>query len=104
MAKIRINEISGVALLLFTVSLLGGIAVAQATHQEAYGIAGALVGLYFLFAIKVIASGRRSQSCASDVTSACVVPASATSYRSWKPSAHMLISECGWPVFPQNPR
>jgi len=54
MAKVRVNEINGVALLLFTVSLLGGIAVAQATHQEAYGIAGALVGLYFLFAIKVI--------------------------------------------------
>ena len=54
MPKVRINELNGVALLLFTVSLLGGIAVAQATHQEAYGIAGALVGLYFLFAIKVI--------------------------------------------------
>jgi len=54
MAKVRVNEINGVALLLFTVSLLGGIAVAQAKHQEAYGIAGALVGLYFLFAIKVI--------------------------------------------------
>jgi len=54
MAKVRVNEINGVALLLFTVSLSGGIAVEQATHQEAYGIAGALVGLYFLFAIKVI--------------------------------------------------
>lgn len=54
MAKIRISELNGVALLLFTVSVLAGIAVAQATHQAAYGIAGILVGLYFLFAIKVI--------------------------------------------------
>jgi regulator of protease activity HflC (stomatin/prohibitin superfamily) len=54
MPRIRVSEINGVALLLFTVSLLAGIAVAQATKQEAYGIAGAIVGLYFLFAIKII--------------------------------------------------
>jgi regulator of protease activity HflC (stomatin/prohibitin superfamily) len=33
---------------------LTGLAVAQATHQNAYAISGALVGLYFLFAIKVV--------------------------------------------------
>ncbi|HTT22062.1 MAG TPA: slipin family protein [Candidatus Sulfotelmatobacter sp.] len=54
MPKIRMNEINGVALLLFAVSLLAGIAVAQATHQQAYAISGALVGLYFLFAIKIV--------------------------------------------------
>ena len=54
MAKVRISEINGVALLLFTVSLLAGIAVAQATHQAAYGIAGGLIGLYFLLAIKIV--------------------------------------------------
>lgn len=54
MPKNRISEINGVALLLFTVSLLTGIAIAQVTRQEAYGIAGGLVGLYFLFAIKII--------------------------------------------------
>jgi regulator of protease activity HflC (stomatin/prohibitin superfamily) len=54
MPQIRINEVNGVALLLFTVSLLSGIAISQATHQRAYAIAGAMVGLYFLFAIKVI--------------------------------------------------
>jgi regulator of protease activity HflC (stomatin/prohibitin superfamily) len=54
MPKIRINEFNGVALLLFTVSLLAGIAISQVTHQQAYAIAGALVGLYFLFAIKII--------------------------------------------------
>ncbi len=54
MPKIRIHEINGVALLLFTFSLLAGIAIAQLTHQRAYAIAGALVGLYFLLAIKIV--------------------------------------------------
>jgi regulator of protease activity HflC (stomatin/prohibitin superfamily) len=54
MPRIRVSEINGVALLLFTLSLLAGIAVAQATRQEAYGIAGAIVGFYFLFAIKIV--------------------------------------------------
>lgn len=54
MAKLRISEVNGVALLLFTVSLLAGIEAAQKMHQEAYAIAGTLVGLYFLFAIKIV--------------------------------------------------
>ena len=54
MRRFQIQEINGVALLLFIVSLLGGIAAAQATHQQAYAIAGAVVGLYFLFAIKIV--------------------------------------------------
>lgn len=49
-----LNQVNGVALLLFVVCLLAGIAVAQTAHQQAYGIFGALVGVYFLFAIKVI--------------------------------------------------
>ncbi len=54
MPKIRVNEINGVALLLFVVSILTGVAVAQAIHNQAPAIVGALVGLYFLFAIKVV--------------------------------------------------
>jgi len=54
MARIRINEFNGVALLLFTVCLLAGLSIAEPTHQPAYAIAGAVVGLYFLFAIKII--------------------------------------------------
>ena len=54
MPKIRINKINGVALLLFVVSTLAGIAVAQAVHQPAFAISGTLVGLYFLFAIKIV--------------------------------------------------
>ena len=54
MPRIRIQEVNGVALLLFVVSVLAGIAVSQAIHQPWPAIAGALVGLYFLLAIKVV--------------------------------------------------
>ena len=54
MPKIRIHEINGVALLLFTVCVLAGIAITQATKQDAFAIAGVLIGLYFLFAIKIV--------------------------------------------------
>jgi regulator of protease activity HflC (stomatin/prohibitin superfamily) len=54
MARIRIQEFNGVALLLFVVCVLAGVAASQAIHQQAYAIAGALVGLYFLLAIKVV--------------------------------------------------
>jgi regulator of protease activity HflC (stomatin/prohibitin superfamily) len=54
MPKIRIQEMNGAALLLSTVCVLAGLAISQATRQPAYAISGALVGLYFLFAIKVV--------------------------------------------------
>ncbi len=54
MPRIRVNEVNGVALLLFAISLVAGLALAAALHQRAFAIAGALVGLYFLFAIKVV--------------------------------------------------
>jgi regulator of protease activity HflC (stomatin/prohibitin superfamily) len=54
MTKIRTNEVSGIALLLFVISIVIGIAISQAMHHPAPAIIGALVGLYFLFAIKVV--------------------------------------------------
>ncbi len=54
MQKLKVQEVNGVAVLLFIVCLLAGIAAAQALHQQAYAVSGALVGLYFLFAIKII--------------------------------------------------
>ncbi len=55
MARIRIhNEVNGVAILLFAVCVLAGIAIMQPTRQPAFGIAGAILGLYFLFAIKIV--------------------------------------------------
>jgi regulator of protease activity HflC (stomatin/prohibitin superfamily) len=54
MPKIRINDINGVALLLFVVCTLAGVGVAQAVHQQWPAISGVLVGLYFLFAIKIV--------------------------------------------------
>jgi len=54
MARIRIQEVSGIARLLFVISLVIGLALTQALHHPAPAIIGALVGLYFLFAIKVV--------------------------------------------------
>jgi regulator of protease activity HflC (stomatin/prohibitin superfamily) len=54
MAKIRMNEVSGIALLLFVISIVIGLAVSEAVHNQAPAIFGALVGVYFLFAIKVV--------------------------------------------------
>ena len=54
MANIRKNEVSGIALLLFVISIAIGIAVSQAVHHPAPSVIGALVGVYFLFAIKVV--------------------------------------------------
>jgi regulator of protease activity HflC (stomatin/prohibitin superfamily) len=54
MARIRVTEFNGVAWLLFVVCALAGVAVAEAIHHPAPAIFGALVGLYFLFAIKVV--------------------------------------------------
>ncbi len=54
MAKIRINDVSGIARLLFAISLAIGLAITAAVHNPAPAIVGALVGLYFLFAIKVV--------------------------------------------------
>jgi len=54
MRKFQIHEVNGVALLLFVVCLLAGIALEQATHQNAYAISGTVIGLYFLFAIKIV--------------------------------------------------
>jgi regulator of protease activity HflC (stomatin/prohibitin superfamily) len=54
MAKIRMNEVSGIALLLFVISIVIGLAISQAVHSPAPAIFGSLVGLYFLFAIKVV--------------------------------------------------
>src|ERR1700690_4615074 len=54
MARIRINDVSGIARLLFAVSLAIGLAITAAIHNSAPAVIGALVGLYFLFAIKVV--------------------------------------------------
>lgn len=59
MFKIRIQEINGVALLLFTVCVLAGVALSQSTRQPAYAISGIMVGLYFLLAIKIVRQWER---------------------------------------------
>jgi regulator of protease activity HflC (stomatin/prohibitin superfamily) len=54
MLKIPVKEFNGVAVLTFAICLVSGLALSQWIHQPAAAVAGALVGLYFLFAIKVV--------------------------------------------------
>ena len=54
MARIRIQEVSGIARLLFVINLVIGLAISRAINHPAPAIVGVLVGLYFLFAIKVV--------------------------------------------------
>jgi regulator of protease activity HflC (stomatin/prohibitin superfamily) len=54
MNKIRTRELNGVALLIFIVCLLAGEAVHQMTGHAVSVLIGLLVGLYFLFAIKIV--------------------------------------------------
>src|ERR671927_309258 len=54
MPKYQIQGINGVALLLFVVCVLAGLAASQAMHQPWPTVSGILVGSYFLLAIKVV--------------------------------------------------
>src|ERR1700684_2139240 len=54
MTKIEIGQISGIGRSLFVICLLAGAIVTVATKNPAGIIAGAVVGIYFLFAIKVV--------------------------------------------------
>jgi len=54
MPRVRIHEINGLAVLLFIVCVLAGLAASQVTRQPAHAAFGVLVGLYFLFAIKIV--------------------------------------------------
>jgi len=54
MPKVNIQGVNGVAVMVFIVSALTGAAIAQATHQRWVAVSGLLVGLYFLFAIKIV--------------------------------------------------
>jgi regulator of protease activity HflC (stomatin/prohibitin superfamily) len=54
MRNIPIREVNGVALLLFIICLLAGEAVHQMTGHPTAVLVGLLVGLYFLFAIKIV--------------------------------------------------
>ena len=54
MAKIELPLVNGVAVSLFVICVVAGIILTGAVHHPAPAIIGALVGLYFLFAIKVV--------------------------------------------------
>jgi regulator of protease activity HflC (stomatin/prohibitin superfamily) len=54
MPRIRRKEVSGVAVLAFAVCFVSGAALSKAVNQPAIMIVGLVVGLYFLFAIKIV--------------------------------------------------
>ncbi len=54
MPKVQIQGMNGVAVLLFVVCALAGVFASQAVHQQWPAFSGILVGLYFLFAIKIV--------------------------------------------------
>ncbi len=54
MAKIEVGQISGVGRLLFVVSMLAGAVITAATKNPAGIIVGAALGVYLMFAIKVV--------------------------------------------------
>src|SRR5947208_3115507 len=54
MAKLNLSQVSGVGRSLFVICVLAGAIVTSVTRHPAGLIAGSLVGLYLLFAIKVV--------------------------------------------------
>lgn len=54
MRKIDLTQLNGVAIFLFVLCTLAGLALTQATHSQAPAILGVLAGVYLLFAIKVV--------------------------------------------------
>jgi mannose/fructose/N-acetylgalactosamine-specific phosphotransferase system component IID len=54
MTKIEIGQISGIGRSLFVICLLAGAVVTAATKHPAGMIAGALLGVYLMFAIRVV--------------------------------------------------
>ena len=51
---IRCKTISGVGLLVFAVCILAGAVLTKLTNLPAYVVGGFVIGLYFLFAIKIV--------------------------------------------------
>ncbi len=54
MTKIEIGQISGIGRSMFVICLLAGAIVTAATHHPAGIVAGAALGLYLMFALKVV--------------------------------------------------
>jgi regulator of protease activity HflC (stomatin/prohibitin superfamily) len=54
MTKMEIGQISGVGRSLFVICILAGAIVTAAIHEPAGIIAGAVVGLYLMFSLKVV--------------------------------------------------
>jgi len=72
MTKIEIGQISGIGRSMFVICLLAGAIVTAATHHPAGIVAGAALGLYLMFALKVVQQwGEGRGSAAGVATWAC---------------------------------
>jgi regulator of protease activity HflC (stomatin/prohibitin superfamily) len=54
MTRIEIGQISGIGRSLFVISLLAGAIITAATHHPAGIVAGVVLGVYLMFAIRVV--------------------------------------------------
>jgi len=54
MTRIEIGQISGIGKSLFVICLLAGMAITAATRHPAGIVGGAALGIYLMFAIKVV--------------------------------------------------
>src|SRR6202790_5750829 len=54
MTRIEVGQISGIGKSLFVICMLAGAIVTAALHHAAGILAGAVVGLYLMFALKVV--------------------------------------------------
>jgi hypothetical protein len=84
MTKIEIGQISGVGRSLFVICILAGAIVTAAIHHPAGIIAGAVVGLYLMFSLKVVQQWEKVAVLRLGAMSACAGQDCFTSCRSWR--------------------
>jgi len=53
-------QVSSIGVAVFLIALVGGVAATAVYNQRAFALAGVLIGLYFLFAIKVAAQWQKA--------------------------------------------
>ncbi len=104
MTKIEIGQISGIGRSLFVICFLAGVIVTAATKHPAGIIAGAALGVYLLFAIKVVQQWEKVAVLRLGRYVGLRGPGFFTLSRSSIPSAAMWTSACASPTSRRNPR
>jgi prepilin signal peptidase PulO-like enzyme (type II secretory pathway) len=104
MAKIELPLVNGVAVSLFVICIVAGIILTGAVHHPAPAIIGALAGLYFLFAIKVVQQWEKVALLRSGDMSDFAAPDCFILFPSSKRLARMWTSACALPTSRPNLR